>query len=72
MTDALMEVETLDDWQVENIMQGRHYNDNDGFIAFKALADEKSRIAESELESRKKESQDKAKQKLTHDTNLSI
>ncbi len=26
MTAALMEVETLDDWQVENICQGRHFN----------------------------------------------
>jgi len=63
MTNALMEVETLDDWQVENIMQGRHYNDNDGFIEFKSLADEKSRIAEADLEARRKEAQDKAEQK---------
>ncbi len=26
MTAALMEVETLDDWQVENICKGRHFN----------------------------------------------
>jgi cell division protease FtsH len=26
MTQALIEVETIDDWQIENIMQGVHYN----------------------------------------------
>jgi cell division protease FtsH len=28
MTAALMEIETLEDWQIENIMNGYHYNDN--------------------------------------------
>lgn len=27
MTNALMEIETLDDWQIDNIMNGKHYND---------------------------------------------
>lgn len=26
MTNALMEVETLEDWQLDNIMEGRHFN----------------------------------------------
>lgn len=41
MTDALMEVETLDDWQIENIMVNRHYNDNAGMLEFKAVTDKK-------------------------------
>ncbi len=32
MTNALMEIETLDDWQVENIMNGEHYNHNHDLI----------------------------------------
>lgn len=32
MTNALMEVETLDDWQIENIMNGHHYNHNHELI----------------------------------------
>lgn len=44
MTNALMEVETLDDWQVENIMRDRHFNDNAGLIEFKAEAEEKERL----------------------------
>ncbi len=32
MTNALMEIETLDDWQVENIMNGEHYNHNHELI----------------------------------------
>lgn len=30
MTNALMEVETLEDWQLENIMQGQHFNHDAG------------------------------------------
>ena len=41
MTDALMEIETLDDWQVENIMNDLHYNDNAGMLVFKANSDKK-------------------------------
>ena len=55
MTNALMEVETLDDWQVENIMQGRHFNDNFGQIEFKAIQDEKDKQALISKEKDKKE-----------------
>ena len=41
MTNALMEIETLDDWQIENIMNDRHYNDQVGMLAFKAESDKK-------------------------------
>lgn len=41
MTNALMEVETLDDWQIENIMNDRHFNDQAGMLAFKAENDKK-------------------------------
>lgn len=44
MTNALMEVETLDDWQIENIMQGRHFNDNLGLMEMKEQVAEKDRL----------------------------
>lgn len=34
MTQALMEVETLDDWQIENLMKRMPFNDHAGFIDF--------------------------------------
>lgn len=52
MTQALMEVETIDDWQIENIMQGRHYNDNAGLVELRAKADEMERLEKEEEESR--------------------
>lgn len=39
MTQALMEVETIEDWQIENLMHRRHYNDNEGVITMKNQAD---------------------------------
>ena len=33
MAKALLEVETIDDWQIENILKGRHFNDNPPAIA---------------------------------------
>lgn len=48
MTEALMDIETIDDWQIENIMKGRHYNDNAGVIELKALADEFDRREKAE------------------------
>lgn len=44
MTNALMEIETLDDWQIANIMADRPYNDEKGQIEFKALADQKAQM----------------------------
>lgn len=39
MTKALMEVETLEDWQIENLMERRHYNDNIGLMDMKIKAE---------------------------------
>ena len=44
MTNALMEVETLDDWQIENIMKDRHFNDKIGYLEFKEEMDKKAAI----------------------------
>lgn len=54
MTAALIEVETLDDWQVENIMQGRHFNDNAGLVEFKAQQNEKDKLDKITKEARDK------------------
>jgi ATP-dependent Zn protease len=35
MTQALMEIETLEDWQIENIMNDLPYNDVEGMLKFK-------------------------------------
>lgn len=50
MTEALMNVETIDDWQIENLMQRRPYNDNHGLIEFK----EKAEAREKELAQNRK------------------
>jgi cell division protease FtsH len=39
MTEALMEVETIEDWQIENLMHRRHYNDDAGLVEMKSQAD---------------------------------
>lgn len=39
MTEALMEVETIEDWQIENLMHRRHYNDDEGAVTMKNQAD---------------------------------
>lgn len=41
MTAALMNVETIDDWQIENLMQRRPYNDNAGLLEFNEKAQER-------------------------------
>jgi cell division protease FtsH len=43
MTAALMEIETLDDWQIENIMQNRHYDDQAGLLELQQRDEEKER-----------------------------
>lgn len=50
MTEALMNVETIDDWQIENLMQRRPYDDNHGLIEFK----EKAEAREKELAQNRK------------------
>lgn len=50
MTAVLMEVETIDDWQIENIMQKRPYDDNAGWIEFT----EKSEARQKELDKNRK------------------
>ena len=59
MTAALIEAETLEDWQVENIMQNRHYNDKEGYVDFKEQSDKKSSIAEQQLDARRKKAMSK-------------
>lgn len=44
MTAALMEVETIDDWQIENIMKKRHFNDQAGFIELKEKSDARDKL----------------------------
>lgn len=39
MTVALMEVETIEDWQIENLMESRHYNDEAGLEEMRIQAD---------------------------------
>lgn len=43
MTNALMEIETLDDWQINNIMKNRDYNDQEGVIEIRLENEEKER-----------------------------
>jgi cell division protease FtsH len=51
MTATLMEVETIEDWQIENLMQRRAYNDQDGLIDFQ----EKSEVRSKELAQNRKQ-----------------
>lgn len=44
MTKVLMEVETIDDWQIENLMNRRPYNDDAGYREFQSKALERERI----------------------------
>lgn len=44
MTEALMEVETLDDWQIDNIMANRHFNDPQGLKESQEKARKKAEI----------------------------
>lgn len=50
MTEALMESETIDDWQIENLMQRRPYNDQAGFMELQ----EQARKKEIEIEKMRK------------------
>lgn len=50
MTQALMEVETIDDWQIENLMKRRPYNDQAGFMELQ----EQARKKEIEIEKMRK------------------
>lgn len=52
MAQALMEVETIDDWQIDNIMANRHYNDP---IGLKEAQDKAQAKAKKELEHRAKQ-----------------
>lgn len=60
MTQALMEVETIDDWQIENLMHRRPYNDPAGLETMKQLSEkrdlaiEKQRKQFKNLEDKKK------------------
>lgn len=53
MTAALMEVETIDDWQIENLMQRRHFNDQVGFVEMKEKHDAKDKLAKEKEEKSK-------------------
>lgn len=48
MTQALMEVETIDDWQIENLIQRRHYNDPAGLETMKELSDKRDLAIEEQ------------------------
>ena len=50
MTEALMESETIDDWQIENLMQRRPYNDQAGLMELQ----EQARKKEIEIEKMRK------------------
>lgn len=52
MAQALMEVETIDDWQIDNIMANRHFNDP---IGLKEAQDKAQAKAEKALEHRAKQ-----------------
>ena len=43
MTEALMKVETIDDWQIENLMKRRPYDDNEGLKELRLRQDEMER-----------------------------
>lgn len=44
MTAALMDVETIDDWQIENLMRRRHFNDQLGFVEMQEKHEKKDRL----------------------------
>lgn len=48
MTQALMEVETIDDWQIENLIQRRHYNDPAGLETMKELSEKRDLAIEAQ------------------------
>lgn len=48
MTEALMEVETIDDWQIENLMQRRHYNDPAGLETMKEISEKRDLAIEKQ------------------------
>lgn len=48
MTQALMEVETIDDWQIENLIQRRPYNDPAGLETMKELAEKRDLAIEEQ------------------------
>lgn len=60
MTQALMEVETIDDWQIENLMQRRHYNDPAGLETMREIS-EKRDIAIEKQRKQFKNFEDKKK-----------
>lgn len=67
MTQALMEVETIDDWQIENIMQRKHYNDMDGYKHFQEQTEKRFK----ELEQKNKPFNLKGKSQEVYDETLS-
>ncbi len=50
MTAALMESETIDDWQIENLMKRRHYNDPEGYEEFIQKAEARAKELEENRE----------------------
>jgi cell division protease FtsH len=53
MVEALMDVETIDEWQVNNIMLGRHFNDQLGMDEYRQKQDDISKEALRLKESKK-------------------
>lgn len=52
MTSALMDVETIDDWQIENLMNGRDYDDQEGYEEFKRKTRERHDEMDAERQAR--------------------
>lgn len=48
MTEALMEVETIDDWQIENLMQRRHYNDPAGLETMREISEKRDLVIQKQ------------------------
>lgn len=48
MTQALMEVETIDDWQIENLIQRRQYNDPAGLETMRELSEKRDLAIEEQ------------------------
>lgn len=62
MTAALMESETIDDWQIENLMNKRAYNDQQGYKDFMEKAEKRAQELEGKRQafSQYKESKQKS------------
>lgn len=48
MTQALMEIETIEDWQIENLIQRRQYNDPAGLETMKELSEKRDLAFEAQ------------------------